>query len=149
MTFLLRLYPRHWRRRYEAEMRELLASEPRTLRLAVDLVAGAIDARVNPHWTPHRAAEPRLSEGATTMTRMFACQPSGISRADWNRSVAWMIGGSLTLVVISILLTLRFGRNSFSEALFNHAPGDEVTVTVYRNGQEQELQATLGERPRE
>ncbi|MCC6313481.1 MAG: trypsin-like peptidase domain-containing protein [Thermomicrobiales bacterium] len=36
---------------------------------------------------------------------------------------------------------------SFTEVLFAHAPGDEVTVTVYRGEAEQEFQVTLGERP--
>ena len=43
MTWLLRLYPPLWRRRYAGEVAELLAGRRYPLRSAVDLVAGAID----------------------------------------------------------------------------------------------------------
>jgi hypothetical protein len=52
MTWMLRLYPRDWRRRYGDEVAMLVASEPRSFRLFLDLLAGAIDARLNPQWTP-------------------------------------------------------------------------------------------------
>ncbi len=38
-------------------------------------------------------------------------------------------------------------ENSFSERLFEHAPGDTVEVTVHRGGAELRLPVTLGERP--
>jgi S1-C subfamily serine protease len=38
-------------------------------------------------------------------------------------------------------------QTTFTEALFAHSPGETVTVVVNRNGREQSLQATLGERP--
>jgi hypothetical protein len=56
---LLRLYPRGWRRRYGAEMAAMLEAEPLTLRTATDLVAGAIDARLNPHWMRAPPPPPR------------------------------------------------------------------------------------------
>ena len=40
MTWMLRLYPRLWRRRYGDEVALLLASEPRSFRLFLDLFAG-------------------------------------------------------------------------------------------------------------
>ena len=36
MTWLLKLYPREWRRRYGTELEELVASQPKSLQLAVD-----------------------------------------------------------------------------------------------------------------
>lgn len=47
-TLLLALYPRAWRRRYGAEIAELLAQEPLNMRLVIDLVRGALDARLHP-----------------------------------------------------------------------------------------------------
>jgi hypothetical protein len=52
MSWLLRLYPRAWRRRYAAEVHAMLDEEPRSLCLGVDLVAGAVDAWMHPHWIP-------------------------------------------------------------------------------------------------
>ena len=48
MTWLLKLYPREWRRRYGAELEELVASQPKSLQLVVDLLGGAVDAHVKP-----------------------------------------------------------------------------------------------------
>ncbi len=45
---LIRLYPRHWRVRYEAEMLALLEARELGLREALDLVRGAMDARLHP-----------------------------------------------------------------------------------------------------
>ena len=45
MKILLNLYPRRWRARYQKEVELLLEAEPRSLRLALDLCAGAIDAQ--------------------------------------------------------------------------------------------------------
>ncbi len=45
---LVALYPQRWRRRYGAEMAELLAHQRLTAQLVVDLVRGALDARLHP-----------------------------------------------------------------------------------------------------
>jgi hypothetical protein len=114
-TALVRLYPRDWRVRYGAEMSEMLASERLTLRTATDLVAGAIDARLNPQVAP--AGPVRGAKGCTMTARMFQCSPAGVTKADNVRSAGWMIGGSLAMVVVSVTLQATLGRNSFSEAL--------------------------------
>lgn len=46
MRLLLRLYPVVWRRRYGDEFAALLEAQPVTPRIVVDVLAGAIDARV-------------------------------------------------------------------------------------------------------
>jgi hypothetical protein len=48
MNRLLRLYPTAWRERYLAEVSDLLAERPPTLRDQLDLIRGAIDARIHP-----------------------------------------------------------------------------------------------------
>jgi hypothetical protein len=48
MSALLRLYPSAWRERYGAEFAELLAARPPSLRDRLDIVAGAVDARLHP-----------------------------------------------------------------------------------------------------
>lgn len=48
MSRLVRFYPMTWRRRYEAEMLQLLDKRPRTPREALDLIRGAIDAHLHP-----------------------------------------------------------------------------------------------------
>lgn len=112
---LLRLYPRDWRHRYGGEMAAMLGDQPLTLRTATDLLAGAIDARLNSNWT--RVNAPADAKGATMTTRMLRCTPVGVTRADEWRSAAWMVGGSLVLMVISIGLRAVWRENAFSESL--------------------------------
>ena len=112
---LLRLYPRAWRNRYGDEMQALLAVEKLSLRTATDLLAGAIDARINPQL--RRPASAELHEGARTMVKTTVCNPAGLTVQDQRRSAAWMVGGSLVLVAIATLLKLQIGTNALSEGL--------------------------------
>ena len=47
-SLLLRLYPEAWQARYGAEFADLLEARPPALRDRLDIVAGAIDARLHP-----------------------------------------------------------------------------------------------------
>lgn len=112
---LLRLYPRAWRQRYAGEMRHLLVEQKRSLRTIVDLIAGAVDARLNPQLT--HAVPACEQPGARMTTKATWCNPAALSAQDQWRSAGWMVGGSLVLSVAGILLKLRIGPNSLSEAL--------------------------------
>ena len=48
MSALIRLYPAAWRARYGAEFEALLVDRPATLRDRVDVILGALDARLSP-----------------------------------------------------------------------------------------------------
>jgi len=48
-NWLLRLYPAAWRARYGAEFTELLLARPPSVRDRLDILRGAVDARLNPH----------------------------------------------------------------------------------------------------
>jgi hypothetical protein len=48
--WILRLYPQGWRERYEAEMGALLEQHHITLWTILDLLMGALDARLDPHY---------------------------------------------------------------------------------------------------
>lgn len=116
---LVRLYPRAWRQRYGPEMRELLASEKPSLRTYADLLAGAVDARMNPQMPLAQRAGRK--QGADQMARILRCSPAGVSVADQWRSAGWMIGGSLVLTAISTVLQQQVGRNALSEGLLYSA----------------------------
>ena len=47
MSALVRLYPRSWRERYEDEFLGLLEVRPPTMRDRVDILRGALDARLD------------------------------------------------------------------------------------------------------
>ena len=61
MKGLVRLYPRAWRERYGAEFGEILADKRPSIGLIVDVIAGAIDARVSPQpiATRYKIASPQ------------------------------------------------------------------------------------------
>lgn len=62
MTRLTALYPRAWRDRYEDEFLLLMAERPDSQRDRVDIVRGAVDARLHPQLKPSNPGEPeRLS----------------------------------------------------------------------------------------
>lgn len=90
-----------------------------SLRTLADLVAGAIDARLDPQLKPQECGGP--TQGAQTMTRRFACAPAGISAQDQWRSAAWMLGGSIVLTLLGIALKLKIGPNALSEGLLYSA----------------------------
>jgi hypothetical protein len=116
MKALVWLYPRAWRDRYGKEVEALIAASRPSVRLTLDLIAGAIDARLNPQWPPgHPAGGTR--QGETTMKLLFAhCQPADITPAEHRRSAVWMLGGTLILSVAYITLKRIFGDTPVVDA---------------------------------
>jgi hypothetical protein len=58
MSRLVGLYPRAWRERYGAELADLLEQRPPSLLDRVDLVRGALDARIHPQLVVPASPEP-------------------------------------------------------------------------------------------
>ncbi|GCE19362.1 hypothetical protein [Dictyobacter kobayashii] len=54
MAWLLKFYPRQWRERYEVEMLDLLNQQQNTFFTGIDLLFGALDAHLNPHYLTER-----------------------------------------------------------------------------------------------
>ena len=109
MKALVWLYPRAWRERYGEEVEALIAAERPSVRLALDLIAGAIDARLNPQWPPEQPAG-GTRQGERTKKTLFAhCQPSESTAAEQRRSIAWMLGGTLVLALAYLALKRAFG----------------------------------------
>ena len=52
--WLVRLYPRGWRERYEEEFLAMLEQRPMSLLDMLDVALGALDARLNPQWRSER-----------------------------------------------------------------------------------------------
>jgi hypothetical protein len=115
MIWMLRLYPRAWRRRYGDEAARMLAAEPHTLRGAVDLLAGAIDAHLNPQWTP-RAAAPGGERGDVMMSRRLShCHPADVTAAEYRRSIVWLLTGSFVLALAYVGLSGVAGDHALVE----------------------------------
>ena len=120
MTWLIRLYPPAWRRRYGHELAEVLARQPASLRTAIDLVAGAVDAWLHPQSsTAAMAADPK-GEG-TMIPRMLRLRDAGCgakpTTADAITGAAVTIGGSLAVVLALMWAKARYGENPYLESL--------------------------------
>jgi hypothetical protein len=101
MIWLLKLYPPRWRRRYEAEVAELVAARPFSIGGALDLVGGAVDAWRHPELI---AAAANSAGGASMIARVMGFECAGYgpqtTRSDRVKQAAVNIGGTLLLTAI-------------------------------------------------
>lgn len=118
MSWLLKLYPRRWRRRYGAELEDLVASQPRSFGLAADLLRGAIDARMHPQASATRARAAGGGDGSNETARSTRCREArgpGIRRA--LGTAALMIGATLAFVAIQSALREAYGDHPIVEGI--------------------------------
>ncbi len=73
MKRLLRLYPRAWRARYQAEVRALLDASPGGWRDALDLIVGAIDARLYPQTAGYGGRRWTRALGVVCLAALGVC----------------------------------------------------------------------------
>jgi hypothetical protein len=125
MTWLLVLYPPRWRRRYGEELRALVGAQPFSLHAMVDLIAGAIDAWLEPQKFPMQPAQAGREEGVTmigtmigTMMRDGCAGPRGrVTREDARKSLAVNLGGTLLLTALWMTLHIRLGDRTYVDSL--------------------------------
>lgn len=85
MSRLLRLYPANWRDRYGDELLALLAERPPSVGDAVDIVRGAIDARLHPQLPVGRPVDRRFIApllGAVLLGAAWLIAVNGPVRSD-------------------------------------------------------------------
>lgn len=133
MTRFVRLYPRHWRDRYEAELADLLEQRPPSPGDRIDLVRGALDAHLHPQagtapmpWT-HRL--PGVASLATGL--LWAAAAVVGSSIDGAASGAF-VGLALLMMLISLpgdylarhalRTAMGIGVLGISVVLFNLSP---------------------------
>lgn len=118
MTWLLALYPPRWRRRYGGELRALIGAQPFSFQTVVDLVAGAIDAWLEPQKIPMQPA-PAGEEGVTmigTMMKLGCAGNARVAREDVRKSLAVTLGGTLLLTALWMALHVRLGDRTYVDA---------------------------------
>ena len=117
MTWLLVLYPPRWRRRYGDELRALIGSQPFSLHAVIDLIAGAIDAWLEPQ---EISMQPDGRQEGVTMIGILklGCAGSGerVTRKDAWKSAAVMLGGTLLLTALWMALHVRLGDRTYVDA---------------------------------
>jgi hypothetical protein len=124
VTWLLRLYPSPWRRRYGEEVAAMLADRGFSFRIAVDLVAGAIDVWLHPAATlaAASAAASKTTEERTMLNRIASLDCRAVSGLDLTRQDQWKasgvaVGGTIVLTLIWMAVHVRIGDNDYVDAL--------------------------------
>jgi hypothetical protein len=103
MTRLVRLYPRPWRDRYEAELIDLLEQRPPSPGDAIDLIRGAVDAHIHPQaerpmpWTHRLPGVVALTTGLMWVSAIVIAS----SVDDWS-ATGTLIGLALMTMFISL-----------------------------------------------
>ena len=110
MRWLLRLYPAAWRERYGEEFGAVLASQRVSVGLVLDVIGGAIDARLYPQvFTQSEHSEAKQIQGGDTMTlaMLQRCAVGGPKLTRDERRIAsrLAIGTSFVLAMLYLLLT--------------------------------------------
>jgi Ca2+/Na+ antiporter len=117
MTWLLALYPPRWRRRYGDELRALIGSQPFSVHAVIDLIAGAIDAWLEPQKFPVTMAPAGAEQGATMIRTMLKLGCAGsrgpVSREDARKSAAVNLGGTLLLTAFWMTLRIRLANHNY------------------------------------
>jgi hypothetical protein len=120
MTWLIRLYPPAWRRRYGRELAELLAGQPRSFSAAVDLISGAVDAWLNPQ-SSTAASDGHVKGAGVMLPKMLQLRCAGhganVTAADNRKAAAVVIGGTLVLVLAVMAAIARYGKNPYLDSL--------------------------------
>jgi hypothetical protein len=111
MKWLLRLYPRTWRERYGQEMAEMVEAGPRRLGLFTDLLAGAVDARMNPQWAPTTTKE----EGQHMLSKLCGC--GSTAYVSPKRTAMWVLYTSLAAVLLAFGLQVWVGESVYTESI--------------------------------
>jgi hypothetical protein len=119
VTWLVRLYPPRWRQRYGRELEEWLEAEPASFRTAIDLIAGAVDAWINPQ--PSTAATAADPKGDAMVPKMLKLRCAGYgtdyTRGDALKAAGITIGGTLVLVLVIKAVLARYGENAYLESM--------------------------------
>jgi hypothetical protein len=120
MRLLLRLYPRAWRDRYGLELEQLVADQPISFALVVDLLAGAIDARLHPQMARYAAASPPREGDAPMLARILGLRCAGYgphvtARDQWT-ALAVTLGGTMVLTLVWMSLKVRMANDAYLDA---------------------------------
>jgi hypothetical protein len=120
VIWLIRLYPPAWRRRYGREMAELIARQPASFGTAIDLVAAAVDAWLNPQSSTAAAAAGSKGERTMMVERLqLRCAGHGaqVTAKDGLKGAAVTLVGTVVLVWAFSWAMGRYGKNPYLESL--------------------------------
>ena len=111
MRALLRLYPKAWRDLYGNEFAAILATQRMSPRLLLDIIGGAVDARLQP--------QVRTNKGdmmAMTLLKRCAAGPE-LSTRDQRNTAATMVTFSLLFGGLYVWAAYLYRGNDLVDAL--------------------------------
>jgi hypothetical protein len=127
---LLSLYPRSWRERYGEEFAELLAARPPSLGDRVDIVRGAVDARLHPQVRGTEAVADRVPDrfGIAPLGGLFAFAGALLIVANcpvqYDEYGSYRDGGAALPFIVLAFVLLSVGLHRVIESL----PHDAVVA---------------------
>lgn len=108
-------------RRYGRELEDLIATQPASFGMAIDLVAAAVDAWINPQASTAAAAADAKGAGAM-ISEMLQLKCAGygpdVTKADKLKAAAIVLGGSLLAALGYIWVTARYGEDPYLKSVF-------------------------------
>ena len=121
MTWLLKLYPPRWRRRYGQELKELVAAQPFSIAAVIDIIAGAIDAWIYPQLSTGHRATPDTKGEAAMVAKMMQLKCAGygpkVTTADALKGAGVTLGGTVVTLLLVRSARQQFDANSYIESL--------------------------------
>lgn len=114
MNWLLRLYPAPWRERYGEEFGAVLARQRASPGLVLDVLAGALDARLHPqicsqirHSDSEQTIQNKSGDDTMTLAMLQRCASGGPKLSPSERRIAsrLAISSSLVMAVLYLVLT--------------------------------------------
>jgi len=135
MIWLLKLYPPRWRRRYGAEVADLIASTSFSIGGALDLLGGAVDAWLHPELI---ATSSDGDGGISMIARLtgFECAGYGpsVTRSDRVKNTAVNVGGTLILSLVWLSMMWLSKHNDFRGQAYLWAASPMAYVLPYLIG---------------
>jgi hypothetical protein len=105
MNWLLRLYPAPWRERYAEEFGAVLASQPASVGLVLDVLAGAIDAHLHPQ-IQRSHSKPIKGDDTMTFEMLQRCAAGGPKLSSSERRIAFWLSILSALVTAALYIGL-------------------------------------------
>ena len=125
MRALLRLYPRAWRDLYGEEFAGILAAQRMSPRLLLDIIGGAIDARMEP--------QVRANKGdVMAMSLLKRCAAGGpqLTKREELAGAGAMIGASIVFAGLSVLAKFVYRDSELAEMIGVMAFPAALVVTM-------------------
>lgn len=127
---LLRLYPAAWRERYGDEFLEVAGDEPLDLQGVIDVVSGAIDARLSGRVRPAGVAVKGQTGGVMLRVLKNGCRTNGLRMSIRDSLLAGGIIIGVTLLAVAVSFQLReAGHGVVAETIMGLAMPFSLTAT--------------------